>query len=183
MKTTTLARNGVSTQMVDLIGRLVELIAWPARRRAMGDVTIVLPDGKRRVAENVFGWNRRAIEVGIHEYQTGIACVNDISSRVKPKTEEQKVTEEADRVKHKTISLGEATCQLAAEKQAHDPKSIEWLREERRFRFDNKRETKATSSQPMRAKNAMGALVRTGIVCKLILAGDGWRVVKLSVMK
>ena len=30
MKTTTLARNGVSTQMVDLIGRLVELIAWPA---------------------------------------------------------------------------------------------------------------------------------------------------------
>ena len=89
------------------------------------------------------------------------------------KTEEQKVTEEADRVKHKTINLGEATCQLAAEKQAHDPKSIEWLREERRFRFDNKRETKATSSQSMRAKNAMGALVRTGIVCKLILAGDG----------
>jgi hypothetical protein len=89
MKTTTLARNGVSTEMVDLIGRLVELIAWPARRRAMGDVTMVLLDGKRRVAENVFGWNRRAIEVGIHEYQTGIACVNDISSRVKPKTEDK----------------------------------------------------------------------------------------------
>lgn len=89
MKTTTLARNGVSTEMVDLIGRLVELIAWPARRRAMGDVTMVLLDGKRRVAENVFGWNRRAIEVGMHEYQTGIACVNDISSRVKPKTEDK----------------------------------------------------------------------------------------------
>ena len=81
MKTTTLARNGVSTEMVDLIGRLVELIAWPARRRAMGDVTIVLLDGKRRVAESVFGWSRRAVEVGIHEYQTGIACVNDISAR------------------------------------------------------------------------------------------------------
>ena len=89
MKTTTLACNGVSTEMVDLIGRLVELIAWPARRRAMGDVTMVLLDGKRRVAENVFGWNRRAIEVGMHEYQTGIACVNDISSRVKPKTEDK----------------------------------------------------------------------------------------------
>ena len=89
MKTTTLARNGVSTEMVDLIGRLVELIAWPARRRAMGDVTMVLLDGKRRVAENVFGWNRRAIEVGIHEYQTGIACVNDLSRRVKPKTEDK----------------------------------------------------------------------------------------------
>ena len=89
MKTTTLARNGVSTEMVDLIGRLVELIAWPARRRAMGDVTMVLLDGKRRVAEDVFGWNRRAIEVGIHEYQTGIACVNDLTRRVKPKTEDK----------------------------------------------------------------------------------------------
>ena len=99
------------------------------------------------------------------------------------KTDEQKATEEADRVKHKTIGLAEATCQLVAEKRAHDPKSIEWLREERHFRFDNKPETKATSTQPMRAKNAMGALVRTGIVCKLILAADGWQVVKLSVMK
>ena len=89
MKTTTLARNGVSTEMVDLIGRLVELIPWPARRCAMGDVTVVLLDGKQRVAENVFGWNRRVIEVGIHEHQTGITCINDISTRVKPKTEDK----------------------------------------------------------------------------------------------
>ena len=89
MKTPTLVRNGVSTEMVDLVGRLVELIAWPARRQAMGDVAMALLDGKPRVAENVFGWNRRAVEVGIHEYQTGIVCVNDISSRVKPKTEDK----------------------------------------------------------------------------------------------
>ena len=89
MKTTTLARNGVSTEMVDLIGRLVELIPWPAKRCAMGDVTVALLNGKQRVAENVFGWNRRAIEVGIHEYQTGITCINDISTRVKPKTEDK----------------------------------------------------------------------------------------------
>ena len=54
MKTSTLERNGVSTEMVDLIGRLIDLIAWPARRRAMGDVTMTLLDGKRRVAEDVF---------------------------------------------------------------------------------------------------------------------------------
>lgn len=89
MKTTTLARNGVSAEMVDLIGRLVGLIPWPVRRCAMGDVTVVLLDGKQRVAENVFGWNRRAVEVGIHEYQTGIACVNDISNRVEPRTEDK----------------------------------------------------------------------------------------------
>ena len=89
MKTTTLARNGVSTEMVNLIGRLVELIPWPARRCAMGDVTVALLDGKQRVAENVFGWNRRGIEVGIREYHTGITCINDISTRVKPKTEDK----------------------------------------------------------------------------------------------
>lgn len=75
--------------MVDLIGRLVELIPWPARRCAMGDVTVTLLNGKQRVAENVFGWNRQGIEVGIHEYQTGITCINDISTRVKLKTEDK----------------------------------------------------------------------------------------------
>lgn len=89
MKTSILVRNGVSTEMVDLIGRLVDLVAWPARRRAMGDVAVVLLEGKGRVAENVFGWNRRAIEVGIHEYRTGITCLNDIATRVKPKTEDK----------------------------------------------------------------------------------------------
>ena len=89
MKTSTLGRNGVSTEMVDLIGRLIDLIEWPARRRAMGDVTMALLDGKQRVAEDVFGWNRRAVELGIHEYQTGIACVNDITARGKPKTEDK----------------------------------------------------------------------------------------------
>ena len=89
MKTTTLARNGVSTEMVDLISRLVDLIPWPSRRCAMGDVTLLLLDGKHRVAEHVFGWSRSAVEVGIHEFQTGISCVNDLSTRLKPKTEEK----------------------------------------------------------------------------------------------
>ena len=89
MKPSTLERNGVSTEIVDLIGRLIDLIEWPARRHAMGDVALALLDGKRRVAEDVFGWNRRAVELGIHEYQTGIACVNDITARGKPKTEDK----------------------------------------------------------------------------------------------
>jgi len=79
----------MSAEMVDLIGRLIDSIAWPARRRAMGDVTMTLLDGKRRVAEDVFGWNRRAVELGLHEYQTGIACVNHITARGKPKTEDK----------------------------------------------------------------------------------------------
>ena len=89
MKTTTLAKNGVSMEMVGLISHLVDLIPWPARRYAMGEVTLSLLDGKHRVAESVFGWSRSAVEVGIHEFQTGISCVNNISTRLKPKTEEK----------------------------------------------------------------------------------------------
>jgi hypothetical protein len=89
MKTSTLVRKGVSPEMVALISRLVDLIPWPVRRSAMGDVVLSLLDGKHRVAEDVFGWGRSVVEVGIKESQTGLLCVNDISSRLKPKTEEK----------------------------------------------------------------------------------------------
>jgi len=90
MKTSILVRNGISKELVDLISRLIDLIHWPARRCAMGDATLSLLDGKHRVAEDVFGWGRSVVEVGIKEFQTGISCVNDISQRHKPKTEEKK---------------------------------------------------------------------------------------------
>lgn len=89
MKTTTLVRNGVSKDMVDLLSRLVDLTPPPFRRIAMGDITISLLDGKPRVAEIVFGWNRSVVEIGIQEFQTGISCINDVTARVKPKAEEK----------------------------------------------------------------------------------------------
>jgi hypothetical protein len=75
--------------MIELVGRLVGMIPWPFRRSAMGDVTISLPDGKSRVAEDVFGWNRSSAELGMNEFRTKILCINDISDRRKPKAEEK----------------------------------------------------------------------------------------------
>lgn len=89
MKTTTLVRNGVTAEMVGLISRLVDQIPWPARRCAIGDVTLSLLEGKQRVAESVFGWQRTAVAVGMNECRTGIMCVNDISARRNPKIEEK----------------------------------------------------------------------------------------------
>ena len=89
MKTSTVVRRGISPEQLSLISRLVDLIPWPERRSAMGDVTLTLLDGKHRVAEDVFGWGRSVVEVGINEFQTGISCVNDISTRLKPKAEEK----------------------------------------------------------------------------------------------
>ena len=89
MKTSTLIKNGVSEEFVGLVSRLVDLIPWPERRQAMGDAALCLLDGKARVAEDVFGWGRSVVAVGMHEFKTGIACVNDLSARIKPKTEEK----------------------------------------------------------------------------------------------
>jgi hypothetical protein len=89
MKTSILVQNGVSTEMVELVARLVELIPWPERRKAMGDVTVSLLEGKQRVAEDVFGWNRATVELGINELRSGLSCLNELSARQKPKTEEK----------------------------------------------------------------------------------------------
>jgi hypothetical protein len=55
MKTSTLVKNWVSKELVNLISRLVPLMPWPMRRSAMGDVTLALLEGKHHVAEDVFG--------------------------------------------------------------------------------------------------------------------------------
>ena len=89
MKTSTVIQNGVTPQMTELIGRLIDMIPWPVRRSAMGDVTVSLLDGKPRVAEDVFGWNRHTAELGINEFRTKILCVNDLSNRRKPMEEEK----------------------------------------------------------------------------------------------
>ena len=89
MKTSTVIRNGVSPQIIGLIGRLVDMIPWPERRSAMGDVTISILDSKPRVAEDVFGWGRKTAELGMNEFKTNIICINDLSKRRKPKVEEK----------------------------------------------------------------------------------------------
>ena len=89
MKTSILDQKGVLPEMVELISRLVSMIPWPGRRSAMGDVTMTLLEGKPRVSEEVFGWRRSSVSLGINEYKSGIVCVNDLSGRRKPKSEEK----------------------------------------------------------------------------------------------
>jgi hypothetical protein len=89
MKTSILTRRGVSQEAVDLISRLVDQVPWPVRRSSMGDVTMSLLDGKPRVAEDVFGWNRMTVELGLNEFRTKMLCVNDLSARRKPKAEQK----------------------------------------------------------------------------------------------
>lgn len=88
MKTSILTQNKVSDQVVALISRLVDLVPWSVRRQAMADVTLSLLNGKHRVAEDVFGWSRSSVELGMNELRTGILCLNDLSTRHRPRTED-----------------------------------------------------------------------------------------------
>lgn len=79
----------IDEKEIELINRLVGQIPWPARRSAMGDVVVSRLDGNPRTAENLLGWNRKTTALGINEFRTKIICVNDISNRRKPRSEEK----------------------------------------------------------------------------------------------
>ena len=42
------------------------------RRSFQAEITLKYLDGNARRAENIFGWSRDAVEVGLHEKRTGI---------------------------------------------------------------------------------------------------------------
>jgi len=89
MKPSILNRNGINTNVVETVSQLIDLIPWPKRRQAMASVTEVLLQGKKRAAESVFGWNRETVALGLNELRTRIVCVNNLSSRRKPRTEDK----------------------------------------------------------------------------------------------
>lgn len=89
MRELAVEKNQIPESVFALIARLVERVAWPARRQAMADVAVVLLAGKARRAEEVFGWGRPAVALGLKELASGIVCVNDLSRRRKPRVEEK----------------------------------------------------------------------------------------------
>lgn len=78
------------------------------------------------------------------------------------------------------VGMAEVTCSMLAEKRAHDPSSVEWIREERKFNYTAKDNSRAISIQGMRAKNAMGALTKGAVKCTLAKDATGWNVEKFE---
>lgn len=78
------------------------------------------------------------------------------------------------------ISKAERICTNLFEKDANDPSSVEWIRDERWFTFTSKDKKHATSTRGVRAKNAMGGLIKASIKCDLVKGAAGWTVVKMK---
>lgn len=89
MNVSVISRKGLDESMLALVQRLVAMIPWPFDRQAKADVASTLLDGRLRLAEEVFGWGRGALEVGTEELRTGIVCEGNTSTRRKPRAEER----------------------------------------------------------------------------------------------
>ena len=67
MKKSIVEKNGITPEVIEVIGNLVKQVPWPEKRQSMAQITINLLDGKPRVAESVFGWGRSTVELGMNE--------------------------------------------------------------------------------------------------------------------
>lgn len=59
------------------------------RREFQAEMAWKYCDGSPRKAEDVFGWRRTAVELGLHERRTGIRCLDNTAARGRKKTEDQ----------------------------------------------------------------------------------------------
>ncbi len=80
------------------------------RRAFQAQVTIDYLDSRPRLAERTFGWDRKAVGLGLHELHTGIICIDNFKARGNKKTEDKNRQLEAD------------ICRLAEPESQIDPK-------------------------------------------------------------
>ena len=53
------------------------------------EVCLTLCDGSPRQAERRFGWGRETIQKGLHEYRSGLHCLEDFRARGRRRSEDQ----------------------------------------------------------------------------------------------
>ena len=58
------------------------------RRQFQAEMAIKYCRSNPRCAERVFGWGRAAVNTGLNELRTGIRCLEDYSTRGRPRSEE-----------------------------------------------------------------------------------------------
>jgi Rhodopirellula transposase DDE domain len=66
------------------------------KRDFMAKVSEDYFDGSARKAETVFGWDRRSVQLGLHERRAGVICVDNYQARGRHKSEEKLPDLEAD---------------------------------------------------------------------------------------
>ena len=72
-----------------LLQQGVQRLKGHERRLFMAEVTLKLCAGKARQAERRFGWGRETVDKGLHELLQGMRCLEDFSTRGRPRLEDK----------------------------------------------------------------------------------------------
>ena len=72
-----------------LIGNAAQRLTGHQRRLFQAQVCLTLCHGNPRQAERDFGWGRQTVQKGLHEYQSGIRCLENFKARGHHRTEDQ----------------------------------------------------------------------------------------------
>jgi len=64
-----------------LLRLAAQRLTGPQRRSFQAEVTRALCGGSARRAERRFGWGRANVDTGLHEFDTGIRCVENFATR------------------------------------------------------------------------------------------------------
>jgi hypothetical protein len=77
MKVATVSEEGVSLEAshVEDIRLASSKMTGSERRAFQAEMAVKYCSGSARCAEDVFGWSRQAVRLGLHEKRTGIVCV------------------------------------------------------------------------------------------------------------
>ena len=82
--------------MVGPVDRYEELLRAGARRLTglprrlfQAEVCLALCDGSPRQAERRFGWGRETLEKGLHEYHSGLHCLENFGARGRRRSEDR----------------------------------------------------------------------------------------------
>ena len=79
--------NELTDQQIATIKDAASKLTGAKRRAFQAQVALDYLEGSPRRAERVFGWWRKAVELGLNEQRTGIICLDNTSARGNRKTE------------------------------------------------------------------------------------------------
>ena len=66
-----------------------ERLTGHQRRLFQAQVCLTLCDGNPRQAERRFGWGRQTVQKGMHEWQSGVRCLENFKARGSPRSEDR----------------------------------------------------------------------------------------------
>ena len=86
----------ISQNTIEILKSAAKKLKKAEKRRFMAEIALEYCGGSPRKAENVFGWSKQTVELGLNELRTGIICVENYHLCGRKKIEEANSELKAD---------------------------------------------------------------------------------------